>query len=170
MKTNCLKPIINSESKVIILGSMPGVESIKNQKYYSHSKNQFWKLIYSLFNKEADRSYEEKCSFLLNNRIAIWDVLKLCYREGSLDCDIKDEVPNDFSYLLNKYENIKYIFFNGKKAEYIFNKHIKLETVKNIKLIKLSSSSPTPGRYVKSFDDKKEEWKIILKALNKMDV
>ncbi|MTI66026.1 MAG: DNA-deoxyinosine glycosylase [Firmicutes bacterium] len=155
-------PIVGENSKVLILGSMPGKESLRKRQYYAFKRNQFWDIIYKLFEKEKDNDYESKKIFLLKHNIALWDVLINCKREGSLDSNIKNEVPNDFECFLDKYYNIKYIFFNGTKSQKLFKKHIGFnnKTIKDYYL--LPSTSPA---YTKKFEYKFEKWKIIKNKL-----
>jgi len=79
------EPIVDKNCKVLILGTMPGEISLQKQQYYANKQNQFWKIIYSLFNKDVEDDYEKRKIFLLDHHIAIWDVLKSCDREGSRD-------------------------------------------------------------------------------------
>ncbi len=158
-------PIIDSQSRVLILGSMPGPESLRKNQYYGNERNQFWTIIYGIFNRETELSYEKRIAFLLKKRIALWDTLESCQRVGASDSRIKDEMPNDFRSIFSKYRNVKYVFFNGAKAEKSFEKHIGFEMLQ-IKLFKrLPSTSPTPGKNVKSFPEKIKEWEIIKDCL-----
>ncbi|MBU3206980.1 DNA-deoxyinosine glycosylase [Clostridium algidicarnis] len=90
-------PIIDKNCEILILGTMPGKVSFKKQEYYALKRNQFWKVIFSIFGEDMDDdNYESKKALLLNNKIAIWDVLKSCDRENSSDSNIKNPVVNDF--------------------------------------------------------------------------
>jgi len=157
------KPIINADSKLLILGSMPGVESLQKQQYYANKRNQFWQIIFSLFDVPLCEKYEEKIEFLKRNRIALWDVIESCYREGSLDSNIKEERVNDFSLLFAMYPNIKYVIFNGGKAYVSFKKYVGFEQYDDMTFIKISSTSPA---HTISFDDKKNQWNIIREYLD----
>ena len=101
---NCksFKPSIDNESKILILGSMPGVKSLEEQQYYAHPQNRFWKVMGNICNepKLPELDYETRLKILLNNNIALWDTIKSCKREGSLDSDIQNEKPNDIRKLL----------------------------------------------------------------------
>lgn len=159
------EPIINDKSEILILGTMPSIISLQEQHYYANPKNHFWDIIYSILNLEIDYDYdyEKRYKMLLDNKIALWDVLSYANREGSLDSAIKDEIPNNIPELLDEYPNIKMIVFNGSASEKYFKKYFKhLFDFK--KCIRVSSSSPIPGKNVKSLIEKKMEWK---KAINK---
>ncbi|KAA9011879.1 DNA-deoxyinosine glycosylase [Niallia endozanthoxylica] len=155
-----LEPIVNHQSKVLILGSMPGLESLRKQQYYGNPRNHFWGIMYKLFQQEELQDYREKMAFIKNHHIALWDVIYSCLREGSLDSNIKAEVPNDILGLLERYPNIQFIGFNGGKAYEVFKKKIGFRTL-DINYKKLPSTSPVPGRNVKSFEEKLQDWKII---------
>lgn len=152
------KPIIDSNSKVLILGSIPGVESLNKQQYYANKRNQFWKIIFSLYELCPYETYEERIEFLKSKNIALWDVIGSCFREGSLDSNIKNEVPNDFTSLFKKYPDIKCVFFNGNKAYETFKKEIGFEKYGYITFHKLPSTSPA---HAVSFESKLNKWKII---------
>ena len=94
-------PIINSETEILIVGTMPSVKSLEAQQYYAHPRNAFWKIIAALYHQGAEfADFQEKKACLLANRLGLWDSLQLCLREGSLDSAITDEQPNDFNTLL----------------------------------------------------------------------
>lgn len=124
MITFSFPPISNIESKVLILGTMPGIASLKLNQYYGHTRNNFWKLLFEIFNEPFSTDYEIRKKMLLKNNVALWDVIKVCVREGSLDCDIKQEIANDFNNFLNEYPNIDTIVFNGKKAAKFYQKYV----------------------------------------------
>ncbi|QUH24570.1 DNA-deoxyinosine glycosylase [Serpentinicella alkaliphila] len=164
-KLKSFEPLINKESKVLILGSMPGVMSLDKQQYYGNPRNHFWKIIYSLFNEIEDEHYEQKKAFLMKKGIALWDVINTCFREGSLDSNIKKEEVNEVESLLEYYPNIRFIGFNGTKAYSTLKKHIGIQFLNKVEYKQLPSTSPIPGRNIKSFDDKLHEWSIILNYL-----
>jgi len=153
--------VIDKNCKVLILGTMPGAESLTKEEYYANARNQFWKIVFSLLEKDLDDNYENKKAVLLNNKIAIWDVLKSCDRENSSDSNIKNPVSNDFIWLYSKYPNLKSVYFNGKKAEALYKKLVinKVNREDDIRLYTLPSSSPANA--VK-FEAKVNEWKQII--------
>lgn len=162
MNINCFKPVINEKSKVIILGTAPSVKSLEKGEYYGNPRNQFWKLIYSLFDEVVGKFYEDRLKFILKHNIAIWDVLSDCYREGSLDSNIKNPEANDFNDLFATYTNIQYIFFNGATAEKLFLRKVNKKLNESKCLYKLPSSSP--ARTMR-FEEKLEAWMRIKKCL-----
>lgn len=156
-KISCFNPVIYKDSTVLILGSMPSVESIRQQQYYGNKNNQFWKILISLFDHEMLGSYPEKIEFLKENKIALWDVLKDCERKGSLDKDITNESPNDILRLLEENPQITRIFCNGTKSYKSLMKYFP-EISKRIECAILPSSSPA---YTIKFEEKLERWKVI---------
>lgn len=154
-------PIINKNSKVLILGSMPGGESLKKNEYYGFKRNQFWKLIFDIFNDSYildDVDYEKKKKVILDNNLALFDVLKSCKRKGSLDSNIKNEEINDFKKLLSEYKNIKSICFNGNKSYDSFIKNVDKNIYEGKDLIRLPSTSPA---YTISYGEKFSKWKVL---------
>ena len=162
---NCksFKPSIDNNSTVLILGSMPGVRSLEEQQYYAHPQNRFWKVMGAICDspKLYEYDYNLKLKTLLENNIALWDTIKSCKRDGSLDSDIKNEIPNDIKGLLNKYPNIKTICLNGNKSYSAFVKYF-ADLTEKYNCCKMPSTSPANAKY--SLDKLQKEWsKILLK-------
>ena len=156
------QPIIDNNCIILILGTMPGEESLCKQEYYAHKTNQFWRIIFAIFNTPVISNYETKKHLLLRNKIALWDVLAYCKREGSADSAIQCEIPNNFDKLYTEYPNLKYICFASKKAEEYYKKYIGKSESKEYYTL----SSPSSAYASKSFDKKVEDWSIINKLLN----
>lgn len=117
MTKSCFDPVVDNNSEILILGTMPGEQSIKTGEYYASSSNSFWKIMAVIVNEgRMFTSYEEKIKCLLLNHIAIWDVYVSCTREGSADSTISNAKLNDINGFLTKYPNIKKVVFNGAKA------------------------------------------------------
>lgn len=153
-------PIIDNNSRIIILGSIPGVKSLEKQQYYGHPQNKFWKIIFELFNENFTDNYEEKINILKKHRIALWDVIDSCERKGSLDSEIKNEAANQIEQLLENYPNIEAVFCNGGKSY----KNLKKILGKNFRVPIYQMPSTSPLHTV-SFEKKFEEWKKILEFL-----
>jgi hypoxanthine-DNA glycosylase len=152
-------PISDSNSKILILGTMPGDKSIELNEYYAHSGNRFWKIIAEITENDIPRNYDDKKKLLLKSQIAIWDVVYKAERKGSLDIEIKKEVPNNLNKFIKEHKKLKIIVFNGKKSETLFNKYFKRET--DIKYISLPSTSPANTRL--SYDKLCKIWSEIIK-------
>lgn len=159
---NCksFAPSINNNSKVLILGSMPGVKSLEEKQYYAHPQNRFWKVMGHILGepKLHEFDYGSKLKTLLKNNIALWDTIKSCRREGSLDSDIQNETPNDIRKLLKKYPNIKTICLNGNKSYSAFKKYFP-DLLNKYSCHKMPSTSPANARY--SLEKLVEEWEIF---------
>lgn len=162
---NCksFAPSIDNNSKILILGSMPGVKSLEEQQYYAHQQNRFWKVMSVVCNETnlSEYSYDLKLKTLLKNNIALWDTIKTCKRLGSLDSGIQNETPNDIKGLLKKYPNIKTICLNGNKSYTAFKKYFP-DLLEKYNCLKMPSTSPANARY--SLDILMREWtKIVAK-------
>ncbi len=152
-----LAPIISQESRILILGTLPGEKSISIDQYYADPRNQFWRIIYNVYDEiDIDNQYEHRVEFLLKRELAIWDILKIANRQGSLDKNIQNELLNDIPKLLKQYPNIQCIILAGKKATKLFEKYYPNIGVKTVSL---PSTSATPGKYVKPIDEKIQLWK-----------
>jgi|GEM_PF-239344 len=126
-------PIADSKSRILVLGSMPGPAALRRSEYYGHPQNGFWPIMAEVFKKEApdffnrvqkgEAYYDEKKAFLLKRRIALWDVLESCVREGASDARISKEKANDLPRFLSAHPSIRRIYFNGSKAADAFLAH-----------------------------------------------
>lgn len=150
-------PIINANSKILILGSIPGVKSLEKQQYYGHPQNKFWKIIFHLFNEDFTEDYIQRINILKKHHIALWDVIDSCERKGSLDSEIKNEEANQIPELLQKYPNIQAIFCNGGKSYKNLQKMLGKNSI--VPFYLLPSTSPL---HTISFEKKLENWKKIL--------
>ena len=153
-------PLIDSDSEILILGSVPGVKSLEMQQYYAHPQNAFWKILFGIFNEDYTTDYEKRKKLLKENHIALWDVIDSCERKGSLDSAIRNEEENRISELLEDYPNIKAVFCNGQKSYKNLKKILDKETL--VPVIPLPSTSPL---HTIPFDRKKEQWLDILKYI-----
>jgi TDG/mug DNA glycosylase family protein len=160
-----LDPIINDHARVLVLGSMPGAESLRLKQYYANPRNDFWPIIDVLFGREVQEHYPERVAFVQQQGIALWDVLAEASRKGSLDSSIKDGRPNDIQGLLTRYPNIVCIGLNGSRAAKDFGKYAKKLLPDGVDVIKLPSTSPTPGLHVKSYEEKLAAWAALREYL-----
>lgn len=161
-KKKGLNPIIEKGAKILILGSLPGDQSILNQKYYDNKNNHFWKLLSFVFEKRfiEFENYDEKIKFLKRHNIALWDVIKCANRDGSLDSNISNEEYNDLKTFLETF-HIKHIYVNGRKAEDCFKKYLKMNNL-DLNYKYLPSSSSLNAKY--SLNEKAKEWQRIIEV------
>lgn len=151
-----IEPVYNESSKILILGSFPSVKSREEGFFYGHPQNRFWRVLSALLERELPSTTEEKKTFLLTHRIAVWDVIASCEIEGSADSTIKSVTPNDLNIILSA-ADIKAIFVNGKTAEKYYNKYI-LKAL-NRPAILLPSTSPANASF--SLEKLTREWSKI---------
>ena len=160
MSIRSFEPIISGCSRALILGSMPGRESLRKEQYYANRRNHFWPIIFSIFNEPLTDDYGKRRGIILQNRLALWDVFSQCDRETSLDSDIRNAQLNDMEGLFASFPNIKRVFCNGRKAFDSFSRNFDFKEVRY-----LPSTSPVPGRYIKSFEQKLPVWSIVGEVL-----
>lgn len=159
-------PIADASARVLILGSMPGIESLRAGQYYAHPRNVFWRIMGELVGASPDMPYGLRTRQLKNAGIALWDVLAACVREGSLDAaiDPRSVIANDLVSFLARRPGIRHVFFNGAAAERCFRIHVQpaLEDGAR-KLARLPSTSPAHA--ARSYMDKLQAWRAIHEAL-----
>ena len=138
------EPVYNEKSEILILGTFPSVKSRASGFYYQHPQNRFWKVVSALAGVPIPGTIEEQKTLLLENHIAVWDVIYSCDINGSSDSSIRNVVPNDIRALLDM-TSIKTIYANGGKAFELYNRYCYQATSKEI--IKLPSTSPANASY-----------------------
>jgi TDG/mug DNA glycosylase family protein len=153
-------PIAAPDARILILGSMPGVASLEAGQYYAHRHNAFWPIMGALFGAGPDKSYAERTRILRANGIAVWDVLRSCVRPGSLDSDIRDEVPNDFAGFFAAHRSIARIGLNGGKAAASFRKYTARHCSAGVEIVVLPSTSPAHAS--RSLAEKCALWRAAL--------
>jgi hypoxanthine-DNA glycosylase len=155
-------PIADSHAEILILGSMPSIKSLQKQQYYAHPRNAFWPIVSDLFEMDKEWSYQQRCNHLIVNKVAVWDTLKACLRQGSLDSNIEPGsiVANDFNTFFKQHPKIKLVVFNGGKAEQVFKRYVTPslnEPFKQLSQTRLPSTSPAHAAM--TFDEKLSIWK-----------
>ena len=123
MQLHTIPPVYDQNSKILILGSFPSVQSRKSGFFYGHPQNRFWKILAAVFEDVLPKTVEEKRAFLLHHGIALWDVIASCEIEGSSDQSIRNAQPNDLSEILNT-ADIRAIYTNGGTATKLYARHI----------------------------------------------
>ena len=157
-------PVSGNSVTKLILGSMPGKASLAANEYYAHPRNIFWPVMETVINVQRELPYAERCKELTQREVALWDVLKLCTRTGSLDSDIVESsiVANDFEVFFQTHSRVHAIYFNGAKAESIYVRHVipnLSPEFANIAMTRLPSTSPANASI--SLADKVAQWKVV---------
>ena len=154
------RPIWNENCQVLILGSMPSVQSRSRGFYYANPQNRFWLVIAALFHSEVPTDDQSRRRLLLDHHIAIWDVLENCDIEGSADSSIRNPKVHDLSPMLTG-SPIRQIYANGQTAARIYARY--LEPITGRLCITLPSTSPANGRF--NLAGLVDAWQIILHDL-----
>ena len=141
-----LPPIARPDTRLFVLGSLPGDASLAARRYYAHGTNQFWRLLGTAMGEDlASFSYERRLDRLARRRIGLWDVIASASRRGSLDQAIRDAQHNRIEHLLHDFPDLRAIAFNGAAASAVGRKLIG-EPPQTVRLIDLPSSSAANTR------------------------
>lgn len=156
-------PIEDSSATVLILGSMPGKESLRAGQYYAHPRNAFWPIMGELAGAAPTLPYQARIQLLKSAGIALWDVLASCTRAGSLDSDIDaaSTAANDFAAFFSTHPGITRVFFNGAAAEKYFHKLV-LHTLAPRPLHYRRLPSTSPANAAMSYLQKLKAWEAII--------
>lgn len=155
-------PIVGRNPKILILGSMPGVESLRRRQYYAHPRNQFWRLVGDALGEEFEGlSYRRKIAALKRRGVALWDTIADCERPGSLDARIRRERPNDVAGFVRRF-GVRAVLLNGGKARQMFLRHAAALLPAGVLVVALPSSSPAAASV--SYARKARLWRRALSA------
>ena len=154
-------PILGSEPRVLVLGTLPSRKSLEKQEYYGHPQNAFWKIMAALFG--ASGAYAERTRALEQAGIAVWDVLEQSVRPGSMDADIDLATAraNPLSQLVAANDSLVLVCFNGQKARQLFDRLVGADAFnREVELLTLPSTSPAFAAM--SLADKTARWQAAL--------
>jgi TDG/mug DNA glycosylase family protein len=147
-------PVVDAHVRVLVLGSLPGEESLARSQYYANPRNQFWRLMSGVVDLDlVPLPYEARLEALLRNRVGLWDVVASAARSGSLDGAIRGHVANDLAALAAGLPDLRAIAFNGGTSARIGQKQLGAEG--EFERIPLPSSSPA---LTLAFDRKRDAW------------
>jgi hypoxanthine-DNA glycosylase len=153
-----LPPLVSANTRVLVLGSFPGVRSLQAQQYYGHPQNHFWRILEAIW-PDSPRgicvaSYEIRSAWLLERGLGLWDVYASCERSGSLDSAIRNAVPNNIAAL--QLPQLAAIAHNGGESF----KHARHTQTLGVPVYKLPSTSPANASW--SFERKLEAWREVM--------
>lgn len=148
-------PIIDENSRILILGTMPSVKSLEDNFYYAHPRNAFWPMMAEVFQVPLPVTIEAKKALLLSRGIALWDTARSCEREGSLDSAMKAVELNDFAALFTRYPRIQKVLLNGGTAFQLYHRLPK-EIAAARPCVQMPSTSPA---YTMKYENKLAIWK-----------
>jgi double-stranded uracil-DNA glycosylase len=157
------EPVAQADARILILGSMPGRDSLRAAQYYAHPRNTFWRIMADILHFDAGVPYQNRTAALSAARIALWDVLHSCRRPGSLDSSIEANtvVVNDFQSFFLRYAGINAVIFNGSKAEHYYVRRVLPHLDANPPLY-FRAPSTSPAHASLSYARKLEIWRGLL--------
>jgi hypoxanthine-DNA glycosylase len=166
--TRCVgfAPVSRADARVLVLGTLPSVESLRRQQYYAKTQNAFWKIMTDLTGVAPDAPYDLRLQSLKDAGVALWDVCAAARREGSLDAAIRETIPNDFAGFFRAHPGIELIGFNGQAAAKLFRQHVApslSEAARKIPGVTLPSTSPAHASM--NFERKRALWREALTAI-----
>ena len=155
-------PVVDANTRVLVLGSLPGEASLRAGQYYGHPRNQFWRLREPVVAAQlVDLPYEARLDTLLAAGVGLWDVIRSASRPGSLDADIRDHQPNALAELVATLPRLRAVAFNGGKAATL-GRRLLLGGARGLALAPLPSSSPA---HTARFDSKQLKWSELGRLL-----
>jgi len=160
------EPVVDNKTSILIVGSMPGRESIRRNEYYGHPRNRFWPMIETVLGIPSTLPYAERLQALNDSGVGLWDVLSSCERQGSSDAyiQVESEVYNEFASMLDARRRIRTICCNGMKAYGAFSRQIlptiDISIAERLDTIRLPSTSAANATYL--YEDIVRLWAIAL--------
>ncbi|MBB5497371.1 DNA-deoxyinosine glycosylase [Paraburkholderia sp. MM5384-R2] len=155
----CFAPVVDADTRVLILGSLPGEVSLAHGQYYAHPQNKFWLLVGEAIERDlVGMAYSTRLETLLEHHIGLWDVVAEARRAGSLDSRIRDHASNDLIALIDTLPKLATIAFNGGTAAKIGMKALG-ERGEQYRLVRLPSSSPAHASV--SYAQKLDIWRRL---------
>ena len=152
-------PVVGPRTRLMVLGSFPGVASLRAQQYYAHPQNHFWRILQALWPQHplpaGPGRYAERCQWLLDRRLGVWDVYASCLREGSLDTAIRNAQVNDFAALRARCPYLAAVAHNGGESF----RHAQRTVRPGVPVYRLPSTSPANAAW--SFERKLGAWREV---------
>ncbi|WP_019625879.1 DNA-deoxyinosine glycosylase [Thioalkalivibrio sp. ALJT] len=146
-------PLLREDTRLVVLGSFPGIASLQARGYYAHPRNQFWLIVGQILGEPlTELDYPGRCERLLDHGVGLWDVYGACTRKGSLDSAIRNAVPNDLARLTREAPGLRMILHNGAESA----RRIRESRALGVEALRLPSTSPANART--SLAAKREAW------------
>ncbi len=155
------EPFAHADSRVLVLGSMPGPEALRKQEFYGFTGNHFWTIMPAILGEQKTEVYAEKLALLKRHKIALWDVLESCTRPGALDSSIRNIQPNKIPQLLAAHPNIRAVFINGQFAYKTFLKSFGESIAVPVHVL----PSTSPANAAMPLAEKIRRWSVIREFL-----
>ena len=160
-----LAPVIDEDARLIVLGSFPGVTSLREQQYYGHARNHFWPVLSALWGLDLTAMlYPDRLRQLRAHGVGLWDVYASCKREGSLDSAIEDAVLNDLPSLLTRAPGLRAIVHNGSESA----RSMSITRQLGLPVVRLPSTSPANASW--SFERKLAAWREVFEQYGAIDL
>jgi hypoxanthine-DNA glycosylase len=154
-----LPPVIARGTRLVVLGSFPGVASLLAQQYYAHPRNHFWPILSALWGVDlAALPYARRLDVLHERGLGVWDVYAACRRAGSLDTSIEDAAPNDLAGLLRRAPGLRAIAHNGGESA----RAMRVTRALGLPVYRLPSTSPANASW--SFERKLAAWGEVFES------
>ncbi len=151
-----LAPVLDARTRLVVLGSFPSVASLREQRYYAHPQNHFWKILAALWGVPLiDMPYPERIDRLLSHGLGVWDVYATCEREGSLDSAIRHAQLNDLPGLRERCPQLQAVAHNGGESF----RHARHTRALGLPVYRLPSTSPANASW--SFERKLTAWREV---------
>jgi double-stranded uracil-DNA glycosylase len=154
-------PVIAANARVLVLGTLPGEESLRRQEYYAHPRNLFWPILFALFGAVPPPDYAARLAFAKDRQVALWDVCESGQREASADATIRREAPNAIEALLDAHPSIGAVAFNGTGARRLHDRHLR----RRPGLLYLALPSTSPAYAGLDFAAKLARWVALREML-----
>ena len=148
--------IVFKDTKTLILGSFPSIKSFENNFYYAHPSNKFWKILEEVTTYPINNR-DQKLWLLKEAKLGLWDMVRECSRDNSLDSSLENEEVNDIAGFLEAHPSIKKLAFTGKKSEALFKTHFSHLEIETVYL-----PSPSSAYAAMKFEDKVLAYKKAL--------
>jgi double-stranded uracil-DNA glycosylase len=160
-------PIARADARVLVLGSLPGQESLRRRQYYAQPRNAFWSIMGELFGAAPTLPYARRVARLRSRRVAVWDVCARAFRAGSLDASIVpgSVIVNDFAAFFASHPRIRLVCLNGAKAEALYRRCVLpalAAPAAALPLLRLPSTSPAHA--ARPFAAKLAAWRAVSAA------